>query len=67
MSEPCGPGNCGHPYTGTFQEYDTTVWQTQQNVAVPRRDANRIVRAIGTGDVFWTNDHYPTFPYMGRR
>ncbi|MFD0441176.1 hypothetical protein [Streptomyces chartreusis] len=56
----------GHTYTGTFQEYNTTVWQTRQNVAVPRRDANRIVRAITTGDVFWTNDHYSTFHYMGR-
>ena len=28
--------------------------------------AARVVRAIGTGDLFWTDDHYSTFHYMGR-
>ena len=59
-------GSSSTGYTGTFQEYNTTVYHTQLNAAIPRRDANRIVRAINTGDLFWTNDHYSTFHYMGR-
>ncbi|MFD8000410.1 hypothetical protein [Streptomyces mirabilis] len=59
-------GSASMGYTGTFQEYNTTVYHQQLNSAVPRRDANRIVRAVNTGDLFWTNDHYSTFHYMGR-
>ncbi|MCX5049549.1 MULTISPECIES: ribonuclease domain-containing protein [unclassified Streptomyces] len=51
---------------GAFQEYNTTVYHQQVNSAIPRRDANRIVRNIRTGDVFWTDDHYNNFHYMGR-
>lgn len=51
---------------GAFQEYNTTVYHQQLNAAIPRRDANRIVRNVRTGDVFWTNDHYGSFHYMGR-
>ncbi|MFD5478654.1 hypothetical protein [Streptomyces hawaiiensis] len=53
-------------YRGTFQEYNTTVYTGTQNSNVPRRDARRIVRALTTGDVWWTNDHYSTFHYLGR-
>ncbi|MFJ2440893.1 MULTISPECIES: ribonuclease domain-containing protein [unclassified Streptomyces] len=59
-----GPSSVG--YTGTFQEYNTTVYTTQANSDAPRRDARRVVRALTTGDVWWTNDHYSTFHYMGR-
>lgn len=53
-------------YMGTFQEYNTTVYTTTVNSAVPRRDARRIVRAVNTGDVWWTDDHYSTFHYLGQ-
>ncbi|MDQ0688476.1 MULTISPECIES: hypothetical protein [Streptomyces] len=59
-------GTSARGYTGTFQEYNTTVYVTPANGAAPRRDARRVVRAINTGDVWWTNDHYSTFHYMGR-
>ncbi|WNM35744.1 hypothetical protein RKE30_37985 [Streptomyces sp. Li-HN-5-11] len=54
------------PYPGTFQEYNTTVYTRQVASSIPRRDANRIVRAVGTGDTWWTTDHYSTFHYMGQ-
>jgi len=60
-------GSSSRGYTGTFQEYNTTIYHQQVNDAIPRRDAARIIRAIGTGDVFWTDDHYTSFHYMGRR
>ncbi|MET8983156.1 ribonuclease domain-containing protein [Streptomyces sp. NPDC004539] len=61
-----GAGTSGPGYTGTFQEYNTTVYTTQGTSAVPNRDARRIVRALSTGDVWWTSDHYSSFHYMGR-
>ncbi|KOV88383.1 hypothetical protein ADL01_01960 [Streptomyces sp. NRRL WC-3618] len=65
MNSPAAPSS-SHGYTGTFQEYNTTIYDRQRDDVVPRRDANRIVRAIGTGDLFWTDDHYSTFHYAGR-
>jgi hypothetical protein len=59
-----GPSN---GYTGAFQEYNTTIYHQRINDNIPRRDSARIVRALGTGDVFWTDDHYKNFHYMGRR
>ncbi|WP_405770814.1 hypothetical protein [Streptomyces sp. NBC_01538] len=65
MNSPAAPSS-SHGYTGTFQEYNTTIYDRQRDDEVPRRDRNRIVRAIGTGDLFWTDDHYSTFHYAGR-
>jgi hypothetical protein len=59
-------GDDSRDYTGTFQEYNTTIYDRQRDDVVPRRDANRIIRAISTGDLFWTDDHYSTFHYAGR-
>lgn len=53
-------------YAGTFQEYNTTIYNQPVDDSVPRRNVYRIVRAIGTGDMFWTDDHYASFHYMGR-
>lgn len=65
MNSPAAPSS-SHGYTGTFQEYNTTIYDRQQPDDLPRRDARRIVRAISTGDLFWTDDHYSTFHYAGR-
>ncbi|MEW2114940.1 hypothetical protein AB0945_07070 [Streptomyces sp. NPDC005474] len=65
MNSPAAPSS-SRGYTGTFQEYNTTIYDRQQPDDIPRRDAVRIVRAIGTGDLFWTDDHYSTFHYAGR-
>ncbi|MFE2424593.1 hypothetical protein [Streptomyces hokutonensis] len=51
---------------GFFQEYNTTVYHVHANANLPRRDGNRIVRNVRTGDVWWTDDHYASFHYMGR-
>lgn len=59
-------GDDSRDYTGTFQEYNTTIYTVPGSSADPRRDARRVVRAILTGDTWWTNDHYSTFNYMGR-
>ncbi|WP_060877870.1 ribonuclease domain-containing protein [Streptomyces scabiei] len=59
-------GSAAIGYTGTFQEYNTTVYTSQGSSTVPRRDARRIVRAISSGDVWWTDDHYGSFHYLGR-
>lgn len=53
-------------YTGTFQEYNTTIYNQPVDDSIPNRNVYRIVRAISTGDMFWTDDHYWTFHYMGR-
>lgn len=51
-------------YTGTFQEYYGTVYPS--NPSGIRTGNFRIVRALGTGDVFVSIDHYSTFRYVGR-
>ncbi|WP_055535459.1 hypothetical protein [Streptomyces graminilatus] len=62
-----GPApSSSHGYTGSFQEYNTTIYDRVEADDIPRRDARRIIRAIGTGDMFWTTDHYATFHYAGR-
>ncbi|KOG11427.1 hypothetical protein [Streptomyces viridochromogenes] len=61
-----GTSSTAMHYMGSFQEYNTTIYTGPVNSAVPRRDARRLVRAVNTGDVWWTDDHYSTFHYMGR-
>jgi hypothetical protein len=60
-------GPLSENYQGTFQEYNTTIYHQVQSPNVPYRNAVRLVRAIGSGALFWTADHYKTFHYMGYR
>ncbi|MEV6380333.1 hypothetical protein AB0M31_13040 [Streptomyces sp. NPDC051773] len=53
-------------YRGTFQEYYGSVYPSNPERSGIRTGNFRIVRAIGTGDVWVSIDHYSNFRYIGR-
>jgi hypothetical protein len=60
-------GYAGAPrnYQGTFQEYYGSVYPSNPEATHISTGNFRIVRAITTGDVFISIDHYSTFRYVG--
>ncbi|MFF4501858.1 hypothetical protein [Streptomyces sp. NPDC001401] len=60
-------GYAGEPrnYQGSFQEYYGSVYQSNPEESGEATGNFRIVRAINTGDVFISIDHYSTFRYVG--
>ncbi|MEU0413925.1 hypothetical protein ABZ307_39950 [Streptomyces griseorubiginosus] len=59
-----GPG--AQHYQGTFQEYYGTVYPSNPAQTHIATGNFRIVRAINTGDVWVSIDHYSNFRYIGR-
>ncbi|WP_062705219.1 hypothetical protein [Streptomyces regalis] len=61
-----GYGGRAENYQGTFQEYYGSVYPSNPERSHISTGNFRIVRAINTGDVFVSIDHYSTFRYVGR-
>ncbi|MGW1750082.1 hypothetical protein ACWCRD_31585 [Streptomyces sp. NPDC002092] len=61
-------GYTGDPmnYQGTFQEYYGDVYPSNPEESGIATGNFRIVRAINTGDVFISINHYKDFRYVGR-
>ncbi|MBK3642547.1 MULTISPECIES: hypothetical protein [unclassified Streptomyces] len=59
-----GPG--AQNYQGTFQEYYGGVYPSNPEQTHIATGNFRIVRAINTGDVWVSIDHYSNFRYVGR-
>ncbi|MDX2937906.1 hypothetical protein [Streptomyces ipomoeae] len=53
-------------YRGTFQEYYGSVYPDNPERSGRATGNFRIVRSLGTGDVWVSIDHYSTFRYIGR-
>ncbi|MFG3261699.1 hypothetical protein [Streptomyces bobili] len=53
-------------YRGTFQEYYGSVYASNPEQTHIATGNFRIVRAINTGDVWASIDHYSNFRYIGR-
>ncbi|MCI3272494.1 hypothetical protein [Streptomyces cylindrosporus] len=53
-------------YQGAFQEYYGSVYPSNPERSGIRTGNFRIVRALGTGDVWVSIDHYSNFRYVGR-
>ncbi|MDC0767656.1 hypothetical protein [Streptomyces sp. HD] len=53
-------------YQGTFQEYVAHTFDHNPNGEGERTGQDRFVRAINTGDTWFTRDHYKTFSYLGK-
>ncbi|MDF3147769.1 MULTISPECIES: hypothetical protein [unclassified Streptomyces] len=58
-------GPSSRNYRGTFQEYVAHFFDhaPREN---DRTGQDRFVRAINTGDVWFTRDHYKSFVYLGK-
>lgn len=59
-------GSSSRGYRGTFQEYVAHWFDHNPNREGERTGRDRFVRAIGTGDVWFTRDHYDSFTYLGK-
>jgi hypothetical protein len=59
-----GPSSRG--YQGNFQEYVAHYFDHNPNGEGERTGQDRFVRAINTGDVWFTRDHYKSFTYLGK-
>lgn len=53
-------------YHGTYQEYYGSVYPNDPQRSGQATGNFRIVRALGTGDVYVSIDHYKNFRYVGR-
>lgn len=53
-------------YRGTFQEYYGSVYASDPERSGIRTGNFRIVRALGTGDLWVSLNHYTSFRYVGR-
>lgn len=53
-------------YRGTFQEYIAHYFDHDPSGEGERTGQDRFVRAINTGDLWFTRDHYKTFTYLGK-
>ncbi|KMS71236.1 hypothetical protein ACM01_27885 [Streptomyces viridochromogenes] len=61
-----GPDARARGYAGTFQEYYGSVYPSNPERSGIATGNFRIVRAVQTGDVFVSIDHYSSFRYVGR-
>jgi hypothetical protein len=61
-----GAGSSSQGYQGTFQEYIAHYFDHNPNGEGERTGQDRFVRAINTGDVWFTRDHYKSFTYLGK-
>ncbi|MFJ4202874.1 hypothetical protein ACIP2Y_25040 [Streptomyces sviceus] len=59
-------GSSSQGYQGTFQEYIAHYFDHNPNGEGERTGQDRFVRAINTGDVWFTRDHYNSFTYLGK-
>lgn len=60
-------GSSSQNYQGTFQEYVATTFDHDPSGEGERTGQDRFVRAISTGDVWFTRDHYNSFIYLGKQ
>jgi len=58
-------GSSSRGYQGTFQEYIAHTFDHRPQFG-DRTGQDRFVRAINTGDVWFTRDHYGSFVYLGK-
>ncbi|MFD8627918.1 ribonuclease domain-containing protein [Streptomyces hygroscopicus] len=61
-----GAGPSSRNYRGTFQEYIAHTFDHNPSGEGERTGQDRFVRALNTGDVWFTRDHYKTFSYLGK-
>ncbi|MEU5045912.1 hypothetical protein [Streptomyces griseorubiginosus] len=61
-----GAGSSSRNYRGTFQEYIAHYFDHNPRGEGERTGQDRFVRAINTGDVWFTRDHYKSFTYLGK-
>jgi hypothetical protein len=61
-----GAGSSSRGYQGTFQEYIAHFFDHNPSGEGERTGQDRFVRAISTGDVWFTRDHYKSFIYLGK-
>ncbi|QOV33132.1 hypothetical protein IM697_22990 [Streptomyces ferrugineus] len=59
-------GSHAQNYQGSFQEYYGSVYASNPARSGIATGNFRIVRALGTGDVWVSIDHYSTFRYIGQ-
>ncbi|WP_369171541.1 hypothetical protein AB5J49_27980 [Streptomyces sp. R28] len=59
-------GSSSRNYQGTFQEYIAHYFDHDPSGEGERTGQDRFVRAINTGDVWFTRDHYKSFTYLGK-
>ena len=59
-------GSSSTKYKGTFQEYIAHYFDHNPNGEGERTGQDRFVRAINTGDVWFTRNHYKSFIYLGK-
>lgn len=58
-------GSSSRNYQGTFQEYIAHYFDHRPQFG-DRTGQDRFVRAVNTGDVWFSRDHYNSFVYLGK-